>query len=80
MIQPFINRADSTAPALAEQKAYLLERSIDRDTKGWTEANLKEAQRLVSAAKGLCRVDAALSRLIWQLLVPYAARFREICP
>jgi ATP-dependent helicase/nuclease subunit A len=77
MIQAFLDRGDFNAPALAEQKAYLLERSIDRDTRGWSEGDVEEAQRLLRAAKGLCRVDADLSRLIWQLLVPYAARFRE---
>ena len=78
IIQAFIDGGDSTGTALAEQRACLLEHSINRDTKGWTEADLKQAHSLVSAAKGLCRVDAALTHLIWQLLAPYAARFREI--
>ena len=78
IIQAFIDGGDSTGTALAEQRACLLEHSINRDTKGWTEADLKQAHSVVSAAKGLCRVNAALTHLIWQLLAPYAARFREI--
>ena len=78
IIQAFLDGGDFNGTALAEQRAYLLEHSIDRDTKGWTEADVDEAHSLLSAAKGLCRVDAALTHLIWQLLVPYAARFREI--
>jgi ATP-dependent helicase/nuclease subunit A len=78
IIQAFIDGVDSSGTALAGQRACLLEHSINRDTKGWTEADFKQAHSLVSAAKGLCRVDAALTHLIWQLLVPYAARFRDI--
>ncbi|HEX7227964.1 MAG TPA: UvrD-helicase domain-containing protein, partial [Candidatus Binatia bacterium] len=78
IIQAFIDGGDSGAMALAEEKACLLEHSINRETKGWTEADIKQAHSLLSAAKGLCRVDAALTHLIWQLLAPYAARFREI--
>ncbi|HKX51726.1 MAG TPA: 3'-5' exonuclease, partial [Candidatus Binatia bacterium] len=78
IIQPFIDGGDSTGTALAEQRACLLEHSINRDTKGWTEPDLKQSHSLVSAAKGLCRVDPALTHLIWELLAPYAARFREI--
>jgi ATP-dependent helicase/nuclease subunit A len=78
IVQALIDGGDSTGTALAEQRACLLEHSINRDTKGWTEADLKEACNLISAAKGLCRVDAALTHLIWELLAPYAARFREI--
>ena len=78
IIQAFLDGGDSTATALAGQKACLLEHSINRDTKGWSEADVKQAHSLLSAAKGLCKVDAALTHLIRQLLATYAARFREI--
>ncbi len=78
IIQAFIDGGDSSATALAGQRTCLLEHTINRDTKGWSEADIKQAQSLLSAAKGLCRVDAALTQLIWQLLAPYAGRFREI--
>jgi ATP-dependent helicase/nuclease subunit A len=78
MFQAFIDGGDSTGTALAAEKACLLEHAINRETKGWTKADLKQAHSLVSAAKGLCRVDAALTHLMWKLLAPYAARFREI--
>ena len=77
MIQVFIDGGDSTGTALAAEKACLLEHAINRETRGWSKADLKQAHSLVSAAKGLCRVDAALTHLIWKLLAPYAARFRE---
>ena len=78
IIQGFVDGGDSNGTALAGQRACLLEHSINRDTKGWTEADINQANSLVSAAKGLCRVDPALTHLIWQLIVPYAGRFRKI--
>jgi ATP-dependent helicase/nuclease subunit A len=77
IIQAFLGGGDSSATALAEQKACLREHSINRETKGWTEADIEQAHSLLSAAKGLCRVDATLTHLIWQLLAPYAGHFRE---
>jgi ATP-dependent helicase/nuclease subunit A len=77
IIQAFVDGGNSTGRDLVAEKACLLEHAINRDTKGWSEADIKQAHSLVNAAKGLCRVDAALTHLIWQLLLPYAARFRE---
>ncbi|MGE5818636.1 MAG: 3'-5' exonuclease, partial [Deltaproteobacteria bacterium] len=36
-----------------------------------------EAQYIVRAAKGLCRIDPALTEVLWQLLARYAERFRQ---
>ena len=78
IIREFLDGAVSTATALAEQKAYVLERTIDRETRGWTELDVEEARTLVRAAKGLCKVDEDLTHLVRQLLVPYAGGLREI--
>jgi ATP-dependent helicase/nuclease subunit A len=77
IIEEFLKSGNFTGRPLAEQTAFLMERSIDRDTKGWTEQDVEEAQNLLNAAKGLCRVDASLTQLVWQVLLPYANRFRE---
>ena len=62
---------------LAEAKALIAEKTINRDRKGWSEKEIGKAQDLVRAAKGLCRVDAELTTLLWNLLVPFAETFRE---
>jgi ATP-dependent helicase/nuclease subunit A len=78
IIQTFLDSGDCSETTLAEQMAYLLERSVDRETKGWTERDVEEARNLVRAAKGLCKVDEDLIHLVRQLLVPYAGGLREI--
>jgi ATP-dependent helicase/nuclease subunit A len=78
IIQEYLNIAGSAGTALAEQKTYALEHFINKNTKGWSESDGEKAQELLRAAKGLCRIDASLTELIWQLLVPYVERFREI--
>src|ERR1044071_1584904 len=53
------------------------EKSLNPTTKGWSAADIKEAQVIVRAAKGLVGVDSELIGLVWRLLVTYAADFRE---
>ena len=53
------------------------EKSLNPMTKGWSAADIKEAQVIVRAAKGLVGVDSELIGLLWRLLVTYAADFRE---
>ena len=67
-----------SAIAPSHQKAYLSVHSIDRNTKGWSEADVEQAQAIVRVAKGLCKMDAPLTKLIWQTLVPFAEHFRMV--
>ena len=46
-------------------------------TRGWLPEDVREAQALVRAAKGLVGVDGELIGMLWRLLVPFAADFRE---
>jgi len=64
--------------ALDEEKQFLAEHSIDRNIRGWSQADADQAEKLVRAARGLCRTDPVVTTLLWQLLVPFVERFREI--
>jgi ATP-dependent helicase/nuclease subunit A len=61
----------------ADPCAFLSDRSINRNIQGWSSEDASEAQELVRAARGLVRVDGTLTGVIWRLLVPFAANFRE---
>ncbi len=63
---------------LSEARALLAEKSISRTLKGWSSEDIGAAQELVRVAKGLCQVDADLTGTLWELLVPFAEKFREI--
>ncbi|HTN72003.1 MAG TPA: UvrD-helicase domain-containing protein [Methylomirabilota bacterium] len=78
IVQEYLHTGGLAGTALADQKAYLAAHSINRNTKGWSESDVEKAQELLRAARGLCKIDAGLTELIWQLLVPYVERFRDI--
>ena len=60
-----------------DECALLSEKSISRNTQGWSPEDATEAQMLVRAAKGLVHVDGQLTATLWRLLVPFAEDFRE---
>jgi ATP-dependent helicase/nuclease subunit A len=60
-----------------DECALLSEKSISRNTQGWSPEDATEAQKLVRAAKGLLHVDGELIATLRRLLVPYAEDFRE---
>ena len=62
---------------LQENYQLLSEKTFNRGRRGWTPGDIAEAQELVRAARGLVNVDGELAALLWRLLVPYAADFRE---
>ena len=61
----------------ADDCVLLSEKSINRNIQGWPPEDATEAQELVRAARGLARVDGESTGMLWRLLVPYAADFRE---
>ncbi|HEY1232770.1 MAG TPA: UvrD-helicase domain-containing protein [Candidatus Binatia bacterium] len=61
----------------AEISLLFSEKSLSPTTKGWSAEDIKEAQMVVRAAKGLVCVDSELIGLLWRLLITYAADFRE---
>jgi ATP-dependent helicase/nuclease subunit A len=77
IIQEYLNAGCLSQAALADEKQFVAEHSIDKGTKGWLENDTDEAQKLVRAARGLCRVDPVLTEFVWRLLVPYVEHFRE---
>jgi len=62
--------------SVAQACVLLNEKAINPNTQGWSPEDAREAQGLVRAARGLVRVDAALTCTLWSLLVPFAADFR----
>ena len=60
-----------------ESRSLLAERSISRDLRGWPATDVSAAQQLVRVARGLIRVDAGLTAALWELLIPFAEKFRE---
>ena len=61
----------------ADECALLSDKSISRNTQGWSPEDATAAQELVRAAKGLVHVDGELTATLWRLLAPYAQDFRE---
>jgi ATP-dependent helicase/nuclease subunit A len=78
VIREFLQHGRFSDNAPSEARAQVAEKSINKDLQGWSEVDAIEAQELVRAAKGLVQVDAGLTRLLWELLVPFIEKFREI--
>jgi ATP-dependent helicase/nuclease subunit A len=70
-------QSECRAGDFLDEYALVAEKSISGNRKGWSEAEMAEAQELVRAAKGLTHVDAELTSRLWRLLLPYARDFRE---
>ncbi|HVO92918.1 MAG TPA: UvrD-helicase domain-containing protein [Terriglobales bacterium] len=62
---------------LREERTLLTEKSISRNTQGWTAEECAIAQEVVRVARGLCRIDTELTVTLWQLLIPFAETFRD---
>jgi ATP-dependent helicase/nuclease subunit A len=77
VIQEYRQSGQAPSNAVAEAKALIADRFVNTKRKGWSDEDINQAHELVRAAKGLCRVDADLTALLWDLLVPFAERFRE---
>jgi ATP-dependent helicase/nuclease subunit A len=85
-LQPWLENLESKAAALIEiysedrqnEKLIRAALAVIREFRqGWSEADVIEAQQLVRIARGLGRVDAELTNLLWGLLVPFVEKFRE---
>ncbi|HYA29443.1 MAG TPA: 3'-5' exonuclease, partial [Acidobacteriota bacterium] len=77
MVKAFLASGKLEENQLTQARAQLTGKSISRTLKGWGEVDVGEAQELVRAAKGLAQVDAVMTHLLWQLLVPFAETFRD---
>jgi ATP-dependent helicase/nuclease subunit A len=77
VIREFLDRGGLSKNAPSEARSLVAERSINKDLQGWSEIDVLEAQELVRAAKGIVQVDAGLTRLLWEVLIPFIEKFRE---
>lgn len=77
LLRECLEAGDLAPGVLTEERTYLLTHTVDKATRGWNESDIEAAQNLVRAARGLCRIDTQLTRLIGGLLAPFARRFRE---
>ena len=77
VIREFRERGGFSENAPSEARSLVAEKSINKDLQGWSEIDVIEAQELVRAAKGLVQVDAGLTQLLWELLIPFIEKFRE---
>ncbi|HUF41323.1 MAG TPA: UvrD-helicase domain-containing protein [Verrucomicrobiae bacterium] len=77
IIQEFRESAQAWSGDASEATTLIVEKSVSARLKGWSEEDIGEAQELVRAARGLCRIDAELTGLLWNVLVPFAEHFRE---
>jgi ATP-dependent helicase/nuclease subunit A len=77
VIREFRQRGAISGNGASAARSLVAEKSITKDLQGWSEVDVIEAQELVRAAKGLVQVDTGLTRLLWELLVPFVEKFRE---
>jgi len=77
IIQNYLQGAEIRTAELADAKLLVAQKTINRERKGWSENELRKAQELVRAAKGLSQVDAEITALLWNLLAPFVEKFRE---
>ncbi|HSF57931.1 MAG TPA: UvrD-helicase domain-containing protein, partial [Candidatus Binatia bacterium] len=77
VIREFRQRGGISGNGASEARSLVAGKSINKDLQGWSEIDVIEAQELVRAAKGLVQVDTGLTQLLWELLVPFVAKFRE---
>jgi ATP-dependent helicase/nuclease subunit A len=77
VIRKFRRRGGISGNGSSEARALVAEKSINKDLQGWSEVDVIEAQQLVRIARGLGQVDAELTNLLWEILVPFIEKFRE---
>ena len=77
VIREFRRRGGISGNGASEARSLVTDKSINKDLQGWSEVDVVEAQQLVRIARGLGQVDAELTNLLWELLVPFVGKFRE---
>jgi ATP-dependent helicase/nuclease subunit A len=70
-------RMGSRAEDLAGEYSLVCGSSINSNLRGWTSDEIKSAQEIVRAVRGLSRVNDDIAGLLRRLLLPFAAAFRE---
>ena len=70
-------RTGKRAEDLAGEYALVCGSSINTNLRGWSGDEIKTAQEIVRAVRGLARVNDEIAGLMRRLLLPFAAAFRE---
>ena len=78
VVGEYLDTGELSKTAFDEEKRFLAEHFIDKNIRGWSQGDEGEAEKLVRTARGLCRTDPVITPLLWQLLVPFVDRFREV--
>lgn len=76
IIREFLARGELLGGVLDKEKDVLAEREPS-PVKTWTEHEFEQARELVRVTRRLCRVDGQLTRLLCDLLIPFAESCRE---
>ncbi len=77
VLQKFLAAGERGGCEILPEEADALGANLNRKLKGWPEEDCDDAQEILRAARALCRVDDALMRELGELLIPFAADFRE---
>jgi ATP-dependent helicase/nuclease subunit A len=77
VIGEFLDRGGFSENASSDARSLVAEKSVNKDLQDWSEIDVIEAQELVRAARGLVQVDEELTRLLWEVLIPFVEKFRE---
>ncbi|HXD52071.1 MAG TPA: UvrD-helicase domain-containing protein, partial [Burkholderiales bacterium] len=70
-------RTGRRAEDLAGEYSLVCGSNINSNLRGWTSDEIKTAQEIVRAVRGLSRVNDDIAGLLRRLLLPFAAAFRE---
>ncbi|MFQ5903353.1 MAG: UvrD-helicase domain-containing protein [Candidatus Binatia bacterium] len=76
IIREFLGRGGLAEGMLEEEKALLAEKKPGK-VKEWNEDEVEQAEELVRVARRLCHVNRQLTRMLCDLLVPFAESCRE---
>ncbi|HEX2229303.1 MAG TPA: UvrD-helicase domain-containing protein, partial [Candidatus Binatia bacterium] len=77
VIDAFRHNGRIAGDALNDERVLLADVSVNAGLRGWNAEDVAAARSLVRVAKGLERVDEELTNLLWQILAPFAQRFRR---
>lgn len=76
VLQDF-QKTGAPSAQMAAQYQEVIDRSVNSKLIGWSADECAALREMARVVKGLNQLDANLANVLWELLVPYAAAFRE---
>lgn len=76
ILQDF-RKTGAPSEGLAAQHREVTDRSVNAKLVGWSAEECATLREMARVVKGLNQLDAKLANVLWELLVPYAAAFRD---